>query len=120
MRFARLGGEDDELADACPLLPGLDKFVHDPMQRAPPQGGAARERVGRRVDAELHRRRAQDPELRRQIVGEMLHDDRVAAERQMGPCCSVVPTGTTRPGRSCSRSRTAPGVISFIRQGRPD
>ena len=37
-----------------------------------------------RVDAVLHRRCAQDPELRRQIVGQAFDDDRVAAERQVG------------------------------------
>ncbi len=36
-----------------------------------------------------------------------------------GPCCSVVPDRHDQGGRSCSRSRTAPGVISFKRQGCP-
>src|SRR6478735_5665354 len=39
--------------------------------------------MGRRVDAVCHRRRSQDPELRRQIIGEALHDDGIATQRQM-------------------------------------
>jgi hypothetical protein len=41
MRIARLSGEHDELVDACPLFPGLDKFVHDTMQRAAAKRGSS-------------------------------------------------------------------------------
>jgi len=83
VRLAGLGGEDHELPDACPPLPGLDKFVHDPMQRAAAEGCAAREVVGLLVDSVLQRRHANDPELRREIVGQVLDDDGIAPERQV-------------------------------------
>ena len=81
-------------------------------REAPP--GKARVR---RVDSVLHRRRAQDTELRRQIVGEMLDDDRIAAERQMGPVllgrahrhderrALLQPLARPRPGSSPSFAR---------------
>ena len=120
VRLAGLGGQDHELADACPLFPGLDKFVHDPMQRAAPERGAAGEVAGRRVDAVFHRRCAQDPEFGRQIVGQVLHDDGIAPEGQMGP---VLLGGAHRHDHAsaapAAARRTAPGVISFKRQGRP-
>ena len=118
--LARLRGEDDELPDACPVFPGLDKFVHDTVQRATPESGASREGAGDGVHPVLDRRCPQDAERGREIVGEVLDDDRVAAERQVG---SVLLGGANRYDergpRASSRLRSRPGVISFMRQGRP-
>ena len=85
MRFARLRGEHHELSNACPLFPGLDKFVHDTVQRPTSQGRAPGKgaRVG--VHAELDRRSPHDAECGRQVVREALDDDRVAADRQVWP-----------------------------------
>jgi len=60
MRVIGLGCQNNELADACPLLPSLYKFVHDPMQRLASQSGAARQRMGRRLDPVLDSRGPRD------------------------------------------------------------
>jgi hypothetical protein len=60
--FARLRGEDEELADACPLLPRFDKFVHHPVKRSAPQRRTARKRAGGCVYSILDGRGTRDAE----------------------------------------------------------
>src|SRR5690349_15520375 len=55
------------------------------MQRAPPEGGAAGERLGLGVDPVFDGRRPQGAELGGEIVRQPLDHDGVAAERKMGP-----------------------------------
>jgi hypothetical protein len=47
--LARLSSNNEELPDACPLLPGLDKFVHHPVKRTAAERGSARKRPSRGV-----------------------------------------------------------------------
>jgi hypothetical protein len=83
--FARLSGNYEKLADACPLLPRLDKFVHDPVKRAAAQGGSSGEGACRLVNAILDRRDARYAERFREVVCQPLDNDGIAAERKMRP-----------------------------------
>ena len=58
--FTRLGGENQEFLDACPVLPGLDKFIHHTVKRASPEGSASGEGPRRGMDAVLDCRCAGD------------------------------------------------------------
>jgi hypothetical protein len=58
--FTRLGGQNQEFRDACPVLPGLDKFIHHTVKRAPPEGSAPGEGPRRGMDAVLDYRGAGD------------------------------------------------------------
>src|SRR5207247_2299388 len=79
-----VGGEDDERIHAG-LLPVAEQVVHPAVQRLAAHRGVAWERAaGGGVDAVFDRRRAQDLEGRRKVVGETLDDERVAAEREVG------------------------------------
>jgi hypothetical protein len=60
MCLAGLRGKDQEFSDSCPLLPRLDKFIHDTVKGAAPQRGTAGERPHCRVDAVLDRWRPGD------------------------------------------------------------
>jgi hypothetical protein len=81
MDLAGLGGDDEELANACPLLPGFDKFVHHPVKRPSPERRPARKGPGSGVYPVLHCRRSRDPEARGEIVRYMFDDDGIAAKR---------------------------------------
>ena len=78
MCFAGLSSDDEELPDACPLFPGLDKFVHDPVKRSTSKRGPARKGPGRGVHAVLDRGGACNAEFLGQIVCQTLHDDGIA------------------------------------------
>jgi hypothetical protein len=41
--IAGLRGQNQELTNSCPLLPGLDKFIHHTVQGTPTQRGSSRE-----------------------------------------------------------------------------
>jgi hypothetical protein len=75
MRLTRLRGDDEELTNACPLLPGFDKFVHDPVKRPSPQRRPAWEWAAGGVDPILHCRSAQDSEQLRQVIRQTFYDD---------------------------------------------
>jgi hypothetical protein len=66
--LAGLSGDDEELADACPLLPGLDKFVHDPVKRSPAERGSPWKGAGRSMHPVLDSGGANYAEPLRQIV----------------------------------------------------
>ncbi len=56
-----VGGEDEGVAHACPLLPDRDKFVHGTVQRLPGERRRAQAHVvGDGVDPVLQRRRPDD------------------------------------------------------------
>lgn len=79
--LAGLRGNNDELADACPLLPGFDKFVHDPVKRSSPEGRTARKGAARGMHPVFNRGGSGNAECFRQVVRHTLHDDRIAPER---------------------------------------
>jgi hypothetical protein len=75
MCLTRLRRDDEELTNACPLLPGFDKFVHDPVKRPSPQRRPAWKRAAGGVDPILHRRSPQDSEQLRQVIRQTFYDD---------------------------------------------
>jgi hypothetical protein len=79
MRIARLSREHYELVDACPVFPGLDKFVHDTVQRPAAKRRSSRKGARRRVYAILDRGSAGNAESQGKIVGQPFHDDGVTA-----------------------------------------
>jgi hypothetical protein len=77
--LAGLCGDDDELADACPLLPRLYKFVHDPMKRSSSERRATRKAARRLMDPVLDNGSPQDAECLGEVVRQSLHNDGVTA-----------------------------------------
>jgi hypothetical protein len=75
MRLTRLCRDDEELTNACPLFPGFDKFVHDPVKRPSPECRPARKRAGGGVDPVFHRRSSQYSERLRQVIRQTFYDD---------------------------------------------
>src|SRR5689334_6609077 len=62
-----------------------NQVVQEPVQSFPTDGGAAGTICGPAgVDPIFHGRRAEDSELRREIIGQTLDNDRIAAQRKVG------------------------------------
>src|SRR2546425_835261 len=102
VRVVAVGGEDDERIHAG-LLPVAEQVVHPAVQRLAAHRGVAGERAaGGGVDAVFDRRRAQDLEGRREVVGETLDDERVAAEREGGALLLAGPHQHERSGEHTS------------------
>jgi hypothetical protein len=87
VRVEAMGGEQDALVHAAPL-PRRQQVVQQAVQRllserrAPHVPGTFG--TGRRIDAVLHGRRAQDAERSGEVVGQPLHQEGAGAERQVG------------------------------------
>jgi two-component system nitrogen regulation sensor histidine kinase NtrY len=75
-------GQQDEVAHASTRLPRVDKFVHDPVERLSAKGDATLRGARGGMYAVLERGCPHDAPSRRDVIGEMLHDDRVRAEGQ--------------------------------------
>jgi len=83
MGIMSVGGKNNESVHAT-LLPGAEQVVHPAVQSFPAHRRIAREgTLGGGVHAIRYRRGAQDAEAARQVVGETLDDERVAAEREV-------------------------------------
>jgi hypothetical protein len=76
-----LRSDDEELTDACPLLPGFDKFVHDPVKRSSSESRAARKGASRLMHPVLYGRGSCNGECLGQVVRQTIHNDAIAAER---------------------------------------
>src|SRR6266498_2396581 len=90
VRVVPVGGENNESVDAA-LLPGPQQIVHPAVQCLAAYRGVARVRpLGDGIDAVGNRRRPQNTEAGREVIGEAFDDIRVTAQRQVG---SVLFTG---------------------------
>jgi len=82
--------EENEFLDTR-SFPCVDEIIEGAMERLATQGGVSRKpTLGVNVDAVFERRCAQHSELRGEIIGEMLHNYRVASK---GHVRSVLLTG---------------------------
>lgn len=78
-----VSGKNNEGVHAT-LLPGAEQVIHPAVQSLAADGGVAGVwALGGGVDAVRDRGRAQHLEARGEIIGEPLHDERIAAQWQM-------------------------------------
>jgi hypothetical protein len=85
VRVMLVRGQENELANTH-RLPRVDEVVQQAVQRlAAERGISGVPALGRDVDAVLKGRRTQHAELGREVVGEPLDDDGVAAQRLVRP-----------------------------------
>jgi two-component system nitrogen regulation sensor histidine kinase NtrY len=98
VRVRAVGGQHHELLDPA-VLPRADEIVEQPVQRLAAHGGASGVlRRGRGIHPIFYGGRAEHLEHGGQVVGEMLHDDRVAAKGEMRSVLLGRPDGDNEPG----------------------
>src|SRR5690349_21642265 len=97
VRVVAVRGENDERLDTA-LLPRAEQIVHPAVQRLAAHGGVTgKGALGGGVDAVLDGGRAQDAAGGREVVGEPLDDDCVAAQRQVRPVLFAGAHGDQQP-----------------------
>jgi two-component system nitrogen regulation sensor histidine kinase NtrY len=124
--FTRLSRDDEEFADACPLFPRLDKFVHHPVQRSAAEGSTAGKRPCRGMDPVLDGGDAGNAERLRQIICQPFYNYCIAAEWKVGPMLfgsadghdERGPQQEALPYRARIHFLQPPGVPLLIHRGR--